>query len=692
MKYLTNNALISLVFSILLAASISSIEAVPAFAADGDLDPAFSSDGKLTTDFDTNDDFGKAVAIQADGKIVVAGNANGLIEIARYTTTGSLDTTFSGDGRTTLADSASVTAIAIQADGKIVVAGGGRLFRFTVIGILDPTFGEAGTVSAGVGAVTDVTIQTDGKIVAVGFVFQAPITDEYMARFNSNGSPDLTFANAGKTQIDFGPSQSDSVSAVVVLPNGKILAGGYASPQTDVDFALAQYNGNGTPDTSFGVNGIVITNFDDEGSRMNDLAVQPDGKIVAAGSVGPFNNLDFAVARYNPNGSLDNTLSSDGRARLSMNGLSDQSTHLIVQADRKIVLTGNTGNVDFALVRLNQDGSIDFTFGGSGRVFTDIGNNSADTANDIALQTDGKLVVAGTAVSAFPGTANFAVARYLSTAPGSDCDFDGDGKTDLSIFRPGPGEWWYFKSSTGGNGAFQFGQSTDKLAPNDFTGDGKTDITFWRPSTGFWYVLRSEDFSFYSFPFGTNGDVPAPADYDADGRSDAAVFRPSNSTWYISKSSGGTTIQQFGQAGDVPVSADYDGDGRSDIAIYRPGPGQWWIVRSTAGTVAYQFGLPTDKTVVGDYTGDGKADVAFWRPSTGEWYVLRSENNSYYSFPFGTSTDIPSPGDYDGDGRVDAAVFRPSTSTWFAQRSSSTTLIQQFGIAGDVPVPSAFVR
>ncbi|HEX8288818.1 MAG TPA: BACON domain-containing carbohydrate-binding protein [Pyrinomonadaceae bacterium] len=270
-------------------------------------------------------------------------------------------------------------------------------------------------------------------------------------------------------------------------------------------------------------------------------------------------------------------------------------------------------------------------------------------------------------------------------------DFDGDGKSDLSIYRPAVGEWWYLKSSNGGNGAFQFGSASDKIVPADYTGDGKTDIAFFRPSTGEWYILRSEDFSFYSFPFGTSGDIPAPADYDGDGRADAAVFRPSNTTWYISKSTGGTIIQQFGAANDVPVVADYDKDGRADIAIYRPSLGEWWISRTTAGGIAFQFGSSTDKPVPGDYTGDGKTDVAFFRPSSGEWFILRSEDNSFYSFPFGANGDIPSAGDYDGDGKTDAAVFRPSNSTWYVQRSASGTLIQTFGQASDKPVPNAFV-
>jgi CSLREA domain-containing protein len=270
-------------------------------------------------------------------------------------------------------------------------------------------------------------------------------------------------------------------------------------------------------------------------------------------------------------------------------------------------------------------------------------------------------------------------------------DFDGDGKTDISIFRPSAGEWWYLRSGDNQSRAFQFGAGTDKIVPGDYTGDGKTDVAFFRPASGEWFVLRSEDSSFYSFPFGATGDVPVPNDYDGDGKTDAAVFRPSNSTWYVNKSTGGTLIQQFGQTGDVPVVADYDGDAKADIAIYRVASGQWWIQRSSLGMIAFQFGNSADKPVQSDYTSDGKADVAFFRPASGEWFVLRSENQSFYSFPFGASGDLPVAGDYDGDGKSDAAVFRPSNTTWYVQQTTAGTLIRQFGNAGDKPVPNAFV-
>ncbi|HKX82992.1 MAG TPA: zinc-dependent metalloprotease family protein, partial [Pyrinomonadaceae bacterium] len=285
--------------------------------------------------------------------------------------------------------------------------------------------------------------------------------------------------------------------------------------------------------------------------------------------------------------------------------------------------------------------------------------------------------------------------QFVPFPSNPEFDFDGDGKTDISIYRPSGGEWWYQRSVDGQVPAVQFGTNSDVIVPADFTGDAKTDIAFWRPSDGSWYVLRSENNTYFALPFGTGGDIPVPADFDGDLKSDAAVFRPSNSTWYINRSGGGTTITPFGAAGDRPVPADYDGDGKADIGIFRPNGAngaEWWIDRSTSGLLVTTFGASTDKVVQGDYTGDAKADIAFWRPATGEWFVLRSDNFSFYSTPFGADGDTPVPGDYDGDGRLDTAVFRPATTTWYVNRSSAGTLIQNFGLSTDKPVPSAFVQ
>lgn len=275
-------------------------------------------------------------------------------------------------------------------------------------------------------------------------------------------------------------------------------------------------------------------------------------------------------------------------------------------------------------------------------------------------------------------------------------DFDGDGKTDISIFRPSNGEWWYQQSGDNVVKALTFGVSTDKITPGDYDGDRKADIAFFRPSTGEWFVLRSSNLTFFAAPFGTSTDKPAPGDFDGDGKTDFAVFRPSNATWFILRTSDmGVQTAPFGSSTDIPTVADYDGDGKSDIAIYRPAGGsggEWWILRSSNGSVfATPFGLAMDKPVQGDYTGDGKADCAFFRPSTGTWYVLRSDNLTFYAAPFGANGDTPVPGDYDGDGKYDFGVFRPSAVTWFINKSTGGVLIQGFGAIGDIPVPSAYV-
>ncbi|HEY0458598.1 MAG TPA: FG-GAP-like repeat-containing protein [Pyrinomonadaceae bacterium] len=340
---------------------------------------------------------------------------------------------------------------------------------------------------------------------------------------------------------------------------------------------------------------------------------------------------------------------------------------------------------DIHFLARKTDGAI---WGWGYNVDCEIGNGSCSVNERVPVQTqagagNSRIFEAG-------GRTGFVSNARSASRP---FDFDGDSKTDVSIFRPSAGEWWYLKSSTGGNAALAFGTSTDKLAPGDFTGDGKTDIAFWRPGSGFWFILRSEDNSFFSFPFGASEDIPAPSDYDGDGKTDAAVFRPSSGTWFILNSSGsGTSIVNFGSSEDKPVAADFDGDGRADIAIFRPSDGSWWYLQSSNSQFkVYRFGVGTDKPVQGDYTGDGKADIAIFRPSTGEWYFQRSEDNSYYSFVWGASGDIPAPGDYDGDGRADAAVFRPSNTTWYMNQTTAGVGIVNFGSAGDKPVPNAFV-
>ena len=268
----------------------------------------------------------------------------------------------------------------------------------------------------------------------------------------------------------------------------------------------------------------------------------------------------------------------------------------------------------------------------------------------------------------------------------SNFDFDGDGKSDVSVFRPSTGTWYLQRSQTGFYAA-QWGAATDKPAAADYDGDGKSDIAVWRPANGTWYVINSQSNTFRTQQFGTNGDVPLPEDFDADGRADLSVFRPSNGVWYrLNSSNNSFQAVSWGLGTDKPVAGDFDGDGRADLAVYRNGT--WYLLQSATGYRAAAFGLPTDVPVSGDFDGDGKTDLAVFRPSTGVWYVAAS-TSGFAARQFGVNNDVPVAGDYDGDGKSDLAVFRPSTGTWYRINSSNNAVVaQQFGLSTDLPVPA----
>ena len=428
----------------LLAATVLvavDLDAGPAAAAPGDLDVTFGGDGTVTTAAG-GDSYANDVAIQADGKIVVAGAGelgnefdDGTFLVARYNLNGSLDTSFGGgDGivkTTFIGGGDRAEGVVVQPDGRIVVAGWARGFeeeevfavaRYNADGSLDGTFGGDGKVTTNFPAgeaqtqrsrANAVALQSDGRIVVVGETTNGVSRVMATARYNRDGSLDTGFGREGVMTTRF--SGNDVAYAVVVAGTRIVLAGTDGSR-----FALAAYTGAGVPDTSFNGNGTQLTPFTGD-AEARGIAVQPDGRFVVAGTMA-FD--DFALARYNVNGTLDRTFAGDGTTTTDF-GSQDVADDVMVQADGGIVAVGSSGtfdpvsivgslaavpfNYEFALARYTPGGTLDATFSGDGMLTTDIGP-AGDGAAAGALQLDGKIVAVGASGD------DIGLARYVAAS------------------------------------------------------------------------------------------------------------------------------------------------------------------------------------------------------------------------------------------------------------------------------------
>ena len=281
-------------------------------------------------------------------------------------------------------------------------------------------------------------------------------------------------------------------------------------------------------------------------------------------------------------------------------------------------------------------------------------------------------------------------AATTSTQPGLTGDFDGDAKSDISVYRPSTSEWFVVRSGGAGVMHLAFGAVGDLPVPGDYDADGHQDVAVFRPANCMWYLYETSTGAIRTIQWGTWGDIAAPGDYDGDGRTDVAVFRPVTGHWYVRYSRSGTgTAVQWGAAGDVPVPGDYDGDGRTDMAVFRPANGVWFLrYSSTGATTAFQWGGAGDITVAGDYDGDGLTDGAVFRPGDATWYIRYTRTGGISAWQWGTATDRPAPGDYDGDGKTDAAVFRPSNAVWYLRYTATGGGAGlQWGGGEDIPLP-----
>ena len=334
-----------------------------------------------------------------------------------------------------------------------------------------------------------------------------------------------------------------------------------------------------------------------------------------------------------------------------------------------------------------------------GDAFTILRNDGSDPINGQFFNAPEGATFAGPLNTAFRisyvgGDGNDIVVTRVSRAA---FDFDGDGKTDIGVFKPQTGIWSRILSGDGSQSDQHFGSAGDRIAPADYDGDNRTDIAVFRPSDGTWYIFNSFTATVTIRQFGASGDMPIPNDFDGDGRSDIAVWRPTTGVWYELRTLlNDVFIQQFGTTGDIPQLVDFDGDGIGDLSVFRPGDGTWHFWQSsTSSYVAFPFGISTDTPVPADYNGDGRTDAAVFRasadPNQPDFYILLSGPFTFEGASWGVPGDLPVVGDYDGDGRADIAIFRPGSAiNWFLLRSTSGLATAAFGDATDKPIPGAY--
>jgi len=465
----------------------------------------------MTMDFGTNspnDAEARAMVLQPDGKIILAGSAQPVspnydFAIARLTPSGTFDPAFNAVGKVTVGFDIGgngkdrAFGVALQPDGKIVVVGSAQvsntafdfaIIRLTTTGALDPTFNATGKVVIpfNLGGDNDdealgVAIQPDGKIVVAGTA-QVSTSNKSIAvaRLTSTGQLDTAFNGSGLLTFGFGSAVSEA-RAVALQSDGKIVVAGYTQiAGANNDFAVARLTPSGALDPSFNGSGKQTIPFDLGGGK-NDaargLTIQPDGRIVLVGTAerqAP--NYDFAIARLNPNGSLDPTFNGTGKQTVAFDlggGNDDEATSVTIQPGGKLIVTGfaQTGatNYDFAIARLTANGSLDPAFNGTGKTTVpfDQGGSDQDESFAAAVQPGGKIVVAGFAQTS-SSTFVFAAARFIGAntkffavggSPGRVDVFNPDG-TAVTSFAP-------YGASYTGDVAVAFG---------DVNGDGIDDL------------------------------------------------------------------------------------------------------------------------------------------------------------------------------------------------------------------------
>lgn len=667
---------------------------VARYEVDGALDLTYSSDGKQTVDFGVQAR-ASDITLQPDGKAVAVGVAdNSGFALARLDTEGTLDTTFSADGKETTSFGfgfARATGVAVQADGKIVAAGNQGLdfavARYNPDGSLDPTFSEDGKQTTPVGsgsgsaqAAEGIVLQPDGKLVAAGVATRPDFsTDFALARYNIDGSLDTGFSTDGRQTTEF--AGFDEAKGVAVQEDGKVVA--VAGGKFGADFTLTRYNGDGSLDTSFSGDGRQNTDFGNGSRGANGLALQPDGKILVVGTgLGP-TGADFAVARYNTDGSLDPTFSGDGIQITDVDGSFEDANGVTVQPDGKIIVVGVTGSTDdFGLVRYNADGSLDTTFSGDGKLTTDFGVISSDGGAAVVVQPDGRIVAVGGGTGA--ANVDFAVARY--DADGSlDTTFSEDGKqtTDFGGSGSDNGEGAagvalqpdgkIVAAGAGGPGLdFALARyQTDGSLDATFSGDGTQSTDFGPKSGGASGLGLQADGRIVAAGAGNGGEDFAVARYGADGALDSTFSGDGKVTTDFA----GSVDQAKGVAlqadGNIIAAGGATNDSR-DVALVRYEGGGVSVIPDTTSPETTISEGPAQ----GASTADATPTFSFSSSEGGSTFACRVDGGA----PFACSSPYTLPGLAGGQhtfmvAATDAALnadITPATRTFTVQAPAIT--------------------